>query len=388
MDFDLPQETEALRLQARAFFTEVLLPLETTHRADDDLPETTMRDLQAHAQAYGLWQLDVPQEFGGQGRGLLDVVVVAEELERSPVLPFRQNDLLGPKPGAILYSLDEQQRERFLYPVLRGEKRTCFAQTEPGTGSDPASVTTTATLDGDEFVLNGTKRFIGAADRADFAQVVCRTDDRDGHASISCLLVEMDRPGVELVRPWPTMMGDAPWEIRFDNVRVPAENLVGNAGTGFALAQRWLTHGRIKNHGARCTGIADRALDMAIERSRERSTFGKPLSERQAVQFMIADSAIELKLARLALYQCAWAYDQGRDVKDDSYIVKLTCTETAGRIVDRSLQIHGAMGLSKDLPLEYWYRQLRSMRITEGAAEVLRWRLARNIVKSHQKATN
>ena len=383
MDFDLPAETESLRQRARAFFTEVLEPLELTHRPDDDLPESTLHELQAQAKAYGLWQLDVPEEFGGQGRGLLDVVVVAEELERSPVLPFRQNDLLGPKPGAILYSLDEGQRERFLYPVLRGEKRTCFAQTEPGTGSDPASVETTAIRDGDEYVINGTKRFIGAADRADFAQVVCRTGEAGGHADISCLLVEMDRPGVELVRPWPTMMGDAPWEIRFTDVRVPAENLVGNAGTGFALAQRWLTHGRIKNHGARCTGIAERALHMAIDRARARSTFGKPLSERQAVQFMIADSTIELKAARLMLYQCAWAYDQGRDVKDDSYIVKLTCTETAGRIVDRSLQIHGAMGLSKDLPLEYWYRQLRSMRITEGAAEVLRWRLARNIIKNH-----
>jgi acyl-CoA dehydrogenase len=384
MDFDLPAETIELRERARRFFTEVLLPLEKPISPAGEPSNETVSRLQSEARSYGLWQLDVPVEYGGQGRGLLDVCVVAEEVERSPVLPFRQNDILGPKPGAILYSLSPEQQDRYLLPVLRGEKRTCFAQTEPGAGSDPASLSTAAVRRGDGYVLNGTKRFIGAADRADFAQVICRTkadgDDRGG--DISCLLVDMDSPGVELVRPWPTMMGDAPWEIRFSDVHVPVENLVGQSGTGFSLAQRWLTHGRIKNHGARCTGIADRALAMSIAHATQRQTFGEPLADRQAVQFMVADSVIELEAARLLLYRCAWAYDQGRPVKDESYIVKLTCTETAGRIVDRAIQIHGAIGLTTDLPLEYWYRQLRSMRITEGAAEVLRWRLARNVMRA------
>jgi len=384
MDFDLPAETVELRERARAFFTEVLLPLEREIKPDDELSSETLARLQAEARARGLWQLDVPVEYGGQGRGLLDVCVASEELECSPVLPFRQNDVFGPKPGAILYSLNPEQRERFLMPVLRGELRTCFAQTEPGAGSDPANVATTAVRHGDAFVLNGTKRFIGAADRSDFAQVICRTgtDAGDGRGEISCLLVDMRSPGVELVRPWPTMMGDTPWEIRFSDVRVPAENLAGQSGAGFKLAQRWLTHGRIRNHGARSTGIAARALAMAIDYAKARETFGEPLAERQAIQFMIADSVIELEAARLLLYRCAWRYDRSESVKDDSYIVKLSCTEMAGRVVDRAIQIHGALGLSKELPLEYWYRQLRSMRITEGAAEVLRWRLARNVMRA------
>jgi acyl-CoA dehydrogenase len=384
LDFDLSAETVELRDRARVFFEQELAPLEAGTRSDDDLPANVLASLQAAARRHDLWQLDVPTEYGGQGRGLLDVCVVTEEVERSPILPFRQNDVLGPKPGAILYSLDPDQREEFLLPVLRGEKRTCFAQTEPGAGSDPAAVSTTAVRTDDGFVLNGTKRFIGAADRADFAQVVCRMVDAstDAKAEISCLLVEMDRPGVKLVRSWPTMMGDAPWEISFTDVHVPLDHLAGQSGEGFKLAQRWLTHNRIKNHGARLLGIADRALAMSMDYAQTRSTFGKPLADRQAVQFMIADSAIELKLARLLLYECAWRYDQGQDVKDASYMVKLTCTETAGRIVDRAIQIHGAIGLTKDLPLEYWYRQLRSMRITEGAAEVLRWRLARNLMRA------
>ena len=384
MDFDLPAETIELRERARSYFREVLLPLEDQAQPDDELSTETLERLQLEARAYGLWQLDVPLDYGGQGRGLLDVCVATEELECSPVLPFRQNDVFGPKPGAILYSLNDEQRDRFLLPVLRGEKRTCFAQTEPGTGSDPANISTTAVQRGDGYVLNGTKRFIGAADRADFAQVICRTlaEGEEGRGEISCLLIDMRSPGIELVRPWPTMMGDTLWEIRFIDVRVPTENLAGQSGAGFELAQRWLTHGRIRNHGARSTGIANRALAMSIAHAKDRETFGKPLAERQAVQFMIADSVIELEAARLLLYRGAWRYDRGDPVKDDSYIVKLTCTETAGRIVDRAIQIHGALGLTKDLPLEYWYRQLRSMRITEGAAEVLRWRLARNIIRA------
>ena len=195
----------------------------------------------------------------------------------------------------------------------------------------------------------------------------------------------MDTPGVTIERRWPTMMGDAPFQILFENARIPASNLVGEAGQGFRLAQGWLQEGRVKGHGARCIGIAERALDMMMDYCQIRTTFGQPLSERQAVQFMIADSVMELHMARNLVYECAWRHDRGEDVRNLAYMVKCTCTEMASRVVDRSIQVHGGIGLTKELPLEWWYRQLRSIRITEGATEVLRWRMAQNLLRARAK---
>jgi acyl-CoA dehydrogenase len=186
-----------------------------------------------------------------------------------------------------------------------------------------------------------------------------------------------------LERQWPTMMGEAPWQIVFDNVRVPRCNVIGDIGGGFSLAQKWIQEGRIKGHGARPLGIAERALAMMIEYAKNRVTFGRPLADRQAIQFMIADSAMELHATRLIVYECAWRHDRAEDVRDLSYMVKVMSTEMAGRVVDRAIQVHGAVGLTKDLPLEWWYRQIRSTRITEGSNEVLRWRLAQNLIRAH-----
>jgi acyl-CoA dehydrogenase len=298
-------------------------------------------------------------------------------------MPFRHNPLFGPQVGPILYEGNDDQKERFLQPVLRGEMTVCFAQTEPDSGADPAGMRTRAVRDGDHYVLNGAKRFITGAGESDYAQVICVTDpEKRARGGISCLMVDMKAPGVQLVRQWPTMMGDKPWEIAFDNVRVPVENRIGEEGQGFALGQKWLTVGRVRGHGARCVGIAQRANEMAMDYARQRVTFGQPLADRQAIQFFIADSAIEIDAARLMVYRTAWMYDQGMDTRDESYMTKIYCTEMASRVVDRAMQIHGGVGLTKELPLEYWYRQIRSIRITEGVTEVLRWRLARNLMRT------
>jgi acyl-CoA dehydrogenase len=314
---------------------------------------------------------------------LLGRCVVQEEISKTKALPFRHSELFGPVVGPILYECDDEQKQRFLYPVINGQLKVCFAQTEPDSGADPASMKTRAVRDGNHYVLEGSKRFITGAGEADYAQVICVTDrDKGVSGGISCLMVDMKSPGVDLARKWPTMMGDQPWEIHFEGVRVPVENRIGEEGQGFALGQKWLSVGRVKGHGARCVGIAQRALEMALDYATRRVTFGQPLAEHQAIQFMIADSAIELRAARLMVHETAWRFDQGYDTRNDSYMVKVFCTEMAGRVVDRAIQIHGASGLRKDLPLEYWYRQLRSIRITEGATEVLRWRLARNLVRA------
>ncbi|MBI2087985.1 MAG: acyl-CoA dehydrogenase family protein [Deltaproteobacteria bacterium] len=387
MDFNLPQELRMLKRSLRGFVDKELIPLEQKFRPEgEEMPQDLLGPLQEKVKAMGLWMLDVPQEHGGAGLDLLTRCVIAEEVARTAVLPFRGNELFGPEVRPVLFHCNEEQKERFLFPVIRGEKRVCFAQTEPDAGSDPANMKTRAVRDGDHFILNGTKRFITGAGSADYAQVMAVTDtEKRARGGITCLIVDMKSPGVNLDRHWPTMMGDAPWEIVFDNVRVPAANVIGTVGEGFTLAQKWITEGRIRGHGARPVGIAQRALEMMIDYAQQRVTFGQPLSERQAVQFMIADSAMELHAARLMVYECAWRHDRGEDIRNLAYMVKVMCSEMAGRVVDRAIQIHGGVGLTKDLPLEWWYRQVRSIRITEGATEVLRWRLAQNVIKAHKR---
>lgn len=386
MDFNLPEELQMLKETVRRFVEKELIPLEREFRPEgEEMPERLLKPLQEKAKAIGLWLLDVPEEYGGAGLGLLPRCVIAEELFRTVAVPFRSNEIFGPEVRAVLFHCNEEQKQRFLTPVLKGEMKVCFAQTEPDAGSDPASMRTRAVRDGDYFILKGTKRFITGAGRADYAQVMAVTDpEKRARGGVTCFMVDMKSPGVLLERQWPTMMGDAPWQIVFDNVKVPAANVIGDVGGGFSLAQKWITEGRIRGHGARCLGIAGRALEMMIDYSHHRVTFGRPLADRQAVQFMVADSAMELHACRLMVYECAWRHDRGEDVRNLSYMVKVMATEMVGRVVDRSIQVHGGVGLTKDLPLEWWYRQVRAIRITEGATEVLRWRLAQNLMKPHR----
>jgi acyl-CoA dehydrogenase len=383
MDFELPDELILLKQTLRRYVDTKMIPIEMETCDGPDLKPEYAKRFEDDAKELGLWLMDVPEEFGGQGMGVLATVAVTEEISRTIALPARGVHFTGPNVRSILYALTDEMKERYLYPVLRGEKRACFAQTEPDAGSDPGSMRTTAVRNGDGYVINGVKRFISHADKCDFVQLMAATDrDKGSHGGISCFIVDLDTPGVSLGTRYETMMGDRPWEIVFDEVRVPAENLVGEEGEGFKLGQGWLGAGRLR-HGARALGVAERCVEMMTRYAKQRVTFGKPLAERQAVQWMIADSFLELHGARLMVYHAAAKADAGEDFRNEAYMCKYTADEMAFRVADRCMQIHGGIGLTTDLPIERMWRQQRSYRITEGPSEVMKMVIARHVLNSY-----
>ena len=383
MDFALSEELQMLQDTVRKFVDQELIPVEMVCRDGVTLKPEYRERFEAKTREMGLWMLDVPEEFGGANLSIMGQVIIWAEIARSVAIPSRGRSIFGPEVRPVLYALNDEQKERYLYPLLRDEKRACFAQTEPDAGSDPGSMRTRAVRDGDEYVINGVKRFITDADEADFAQVMVSTDPSKGsHGGISCILVDMDNPGVKITAKYKTMMGYEPCEIVFDNCRVPAANMIGGEGEGFKLGQKWLGIGRLK-HGGRAIGVAQRAIEMGASYAKQRVTFGKPLSERQAIQFKLADSYTELHAATLMVYHAAWKYDQGEDMRNEGYMVKVYADEMSFRVVDRVLQIHGGIGLTTDLPLELWFRDQRSRLITEGASEVMRMVIARHVLRQY-----
>lgn len=383
MDFNLPEELQMLKDTVRKFVDKELIPIEMHTIENMELKPDIRERLEKKTKEMGLWMFDVPEEYGGGGLGSLAQVLVWEELSRTVALPSRGQGIFGPEVRPILYALNPEQKKRFMDPVLRGEKKLCFMQTEPDAGSDPASMKTRAVRQGDYYIINGTKRFITGAGDANIGQLMAVTDPAKGaHGGISCFMVDMKTPGLTLVTRYKTMMGEEPWHITFDDMKVPAENLVGKEGEGFKLAQKWLGIGRLK-HGARALGVAERCIEMGASYSKQRVTFGKPLSERQGITFKLADSYVELHAARLMVYQAAWKNDQKQDIRNEAYMAKLFADEMSFRVVDRVLQIHGGIGLTLDLPLAKWFVDQRSRMITEGASEVMRMVIAREVLKKY-----
>lgn len=383
MDFELSGELRALKANLREFVDEELIPIELETCREPKLAPQLRERLEQRAKARGLWQLDVPVEFGGKGFGLLANVIVWSEMSRTVALPPRGPGILGPEVRPLLYELNDAQKEKYLYPVIRGEKKACFAQTEPQAGTDPANMKTTAVRDGNDYVINGTKWYIGHADIADFCQLVAATDpEKKARGGISLFLVDMDTPGVKVTREIKTMVRERPYEIVFENARVPASNLVGEEGQGFRLAQQWITAGRVR-HAARGMGVIERCLDLAARRALERETFGRPLSDRQAVQWMIVDMYQTLYQLRLMTYDTATRSERGEDVRRESYMCKYFGDESSFKAADRCMEIYGALGITTDMPIETFWREQRTFIITEGAPEVLRTTLARHIFSDY-----
>ncbi len=382
---ELPTEIQALRAAARAYVETHLIPRERELSRSHKLAPDVLAELEAHAKTAGLWQMGLPAEYGGGGLGLLGRAIVWEELARTIALPTRGRNVTGPEVSAILFHLTGDVREEILWPVIRGEKKTAFAQTEPDAGSDPGGMTTTAVRDGDDYVITGTKWFIGFADEADYIQVFAATDRSLGsRGGITAFLVPMPNPGVRIVRQMETMMRDRPFEVAFEGARVPARYRVGEEGQGFAFGQRWLTEGRLR-HAARALGVIERCLELSARRANERVTFGAKLADRQAIQWMLVDMEVNLRQLRALTYEACAAYDRGEDVRYASYICKFTGDEASFAAADRAMQIFGGLGLTTDTPIETFWRDQRSMIITEGATEVLKLALARDIIKRYAK---
>jgi acyl-CoA dehydrogenase len=383
MNFELPEEIRMLKDTVRKFVDKEMIPIERHARDGHKLKPDVRADLERKAKALGLSGYDVPLEYGGQGLGLIAKVTVWAELARSILLPTRGRDVFGPNVSPILYHLNEEQKAKYLLPTIRGELKWCLAQTEPDAGGDPGSMRTTAVRQGDHYVINGMKRFITAADEADFTQLIAATDRSKGsHGGISAFIVDMKSPGVKLIRSQELVIDDRPWEISFENVKVPVENRIGGEGDGFKYAQHWINLGRVR-HGARGIGVIERCLELGASYAKQRVTFGKPLAERQAVQWMLVDSFMELHQLRLMVYDAAWKHDQGRDIRTEAYMAKIFGDTQSFIAADRCMEIHGGMGLATDLPIEKFWRDQRSMMITEGPIEILKMTLARHVLRTY-----
>ena len=383
MDVLMSEEQRMITGAVRRFVREEVQPLERDLDPDAvELPPGELDRLKGIVQQMGLYHIDVPEDYGGPGLALTTRGLVAEEMSQHRAgLYLPCYGAFGSAGLAQLYAASDDQKDRYLYPMLSGEKRAFFGLTEPSGGSDPArAIQTKAVKDGDDWILNGSKLFSSGADRADFGLVFARTDPAKGRRGISAFLVDTDSPGFEVRRVVHTLRSaNYGTELSFDDVRVPAANLVGEEGGGFSLANANLTRQRIP-YSATCIGIAVAAQEMAISYSQQRETFGAALASRQAIQWMIVDNEIDIRTGRMMYLAAAEKAEQDEPFRFEAAMAKLTTTEGASRVVDRAIQIHGGIGVTKDLPLERWYREMRIRRIGEGPSEVQRIIMARDLL--------
>ena len=375
--WELPDHFVMLRETIRRFMAEEVRPVEERQPHDCyALPQPELEALRKKAKDAGLWCMASPEEYGGGGLGLLGQVIVAEEAAKCRMGAYVPAcGAFGIDPPSVIWLGTEEQRQKYGIAGIEGGKKNFVAISEAAGGSDPArKIETTVVRDDNHFVINGTKLWITGADKADWGIVFAK-----GEKGISAFIVDRDTPGISC-REIGVIRSYAPYEVHFDNVRVPEGNILGTEGKGFDICQSWLVHARVP-YSAAVIGIAQAALDIAIDYARQRHVHKSLLSEKQAIQWMIADSEMELRAARLLVWQAAWNGDLGRDIKTDASIAKVVSTETAGRVVDRCIQILGGMGVAREMPLERWYRELRIKRIGEGPSEVHRMVLARELLR-------
>ncbi|MBK8767275.1 MAG: acyl-CoA dehydrogenase family protein [Burkholderiaceae bacterium] len=380
--WELPDELRQIQETVARFMAAEVKPAEdkAEHDAYELAPEV-LAQLQAKARAIGLWCVRSPQEYGGAGLSQLGQAVVAEEAAKCRMGAYVPAcGAFGADPPNAIWSGTPEQIQRYGVPGVQQGRKIYFAISEASGGADPArAIRARAERKGDRYVLNGSKMWITGADGADWGIVFARTGAQGDRGGISAFIVNGQPAGMSL-KPIRVIRSYSPYEIHFHDVEIPVEDRLGEEGQGFAICEKWLIEGRIP-YAAGTIGIAQAALQIAIDWARERTTFGSRLADKQAVQWMIADSEMELRAARLLTWQAAWIADSGRgDLKVATSIAKVMATEAAGRVVDRAIQVMGGLGVSCELPLERWYRELRIKRIGEGPSEVHRMVLARQLL--------
>jgi alkylation response protein AidB-like acyl-CoA dehydrogenase len=381
MDFALSAEEQATRDWVRTFVQREILPLEPAalRRERNHQPGLTRdeyRGLVDKARQSGFFGVQTPTEYGGMGLSAVMAALIEAELGRS-FLPFR----FGGYADNILFHANDEQKQQYLLPTIEGDRISCFAITEPGAGSDATAIRTTARKDGSDWIINGEKTFITGGNEADFTMVFAITDAEKGvNGGVTCFLADREMGWkseyIDTMGEW------GPAALVFEEVRVPERNVLGEVGQGFALAMQWIGRGRYLLP-ARALGACERLVELAMEHARNRVTFGEPIANRQAIQWMIADSAVEIEALRWVVLSAAWQVDSGLDSRQAQSMAKLFGGVKANEIVDRMLQIHGGMGYTRELPLERWYRELRLLRIYEGTDEIQRRTIARNLLKGY-----
>lgn len=373
--FDLPEDLAALSELVADFVAREIVPAEAELAPEvRRIPDDVLAPLQAKARDIGLWCMDAPQEYGGGGLSAFESVVVWEQACKHRFsFPIAGGGVFGHTPPVVLYAGTPEQVEAWVRPAI-AEGRTGFsAVAEPSGGTDPKrAIRTTATKVAGGWRLDGTKTWITHADYAEYGVVYARTE-----SGISAFVLDTSLPGISIT-PIPMMRDAWPCEIHFDSCLVPDDALIGQEGQGLALAGTWLSKGRL-SYAARSVGVAEEAIRLASEWAGERSTFGAPLASRQSIQFAFADARVAVDAARLLTWRAAWLADERRpQARRAAAMAKLQATETGFAVVDQMIQILGAMGLARELPLESWFRDLRAARLIEGSSEILRDIIARD----------
>jgi len=334
---------------------------------------------------HGYHGMRLPTEYGGVGLSLFQYCLTMEEFSRlHRVFTIAANFTSGMTPIAIMRHGTSEQKERYLRGFSAGKSKAAFALTEPGGGSDPASITTKAVRRGDRWVIDGRKHFISGGHEADVVLVIAVTDaEKRARGGITAFLVDKGTPGFSVTRVDTTIASDAIKlaELTFDNCEVPNGAVLGPVGSGFKVAMGSLNNGRL-SVSCCCIGAAESLLGMATEHAKIRQTFGKPLAERQAIQWMLVDSAIDIKAARAMTYDTLMKLEEGKDVGSAGSMCKVFCSEMVGRVVDRVVQIHGGMGVVRGFPVERFYRDVRHYRVGEGASEIQRIVVARDLLST------
>ena len=384
MQFELSEEHRMLKDLAQRFVKDQLAPLEKAvleREATGKGIFLTAEERQKVDQVshdLGLWGLDAPEDVGGTDLPQVALIAVNEAMG-STVTPYTLPPD-SPNLRMLMATVNERQREAYLAPYVAGKTVSAIGISEPGAGADPAGMTTKAVRDGDDWVISGRKIWTSRAAEADFTIVMAVTDkEKRSRGGISAFLVDKGTPGFNVLRRIPMIGGAFTYEVALDDCRVPDWKLLGVEGQGFAPMQIRLGTRRLQM-ASWCIGMAQRALDMMCEYAPQRVTFGQPLSDRQAVQWWAADAATKIHAARLMAYDVAWKLDQGRDVRQEISMVKVFATEMAWETIDHAMQCFGAMGMTKEMPLQLMAASARNMRIYDGPSEVHRMVVARNLM--------